>query len=124
MEALRRPDALEARLGWSIVGNLNGIPQPGPAGNRSAGQDSWDGVIGVKGKVFFGDEKTWVAPYYADIGTRDSELTYQLVGGIGYAFKWGEVAASWRYLDYTMKSGGPFEDLNLSGPQLSVTFRW
>ena len=27
------------------------------------------------------------------------------IGGVGYAFKWGEVIAVWRYMDYNFKSG-------------------
>ena len=115
---------LRESLDYSIVGNVGSIPLPGRAGSRAVGQDSWDAVIGAKGKVFFGDEKKWFAPYYADIGTGNSQLTYQLQGGVGYAFTWGDVTGSWRYLNYNMKSGGPIESLNLNGPQIAATFRW
>ena len=39
----------------------------------------------------------------------ESELTWQAIGGIGYAFKWGQVVAAWRYLDYKFKSGSAIE---------------
>jgi hypothetical protein len=42
----------------------------------------------------------WYLPYYADIGTGDSDLTWQLFGGIGYMFNWGDIK-----LGYEIRSG-------------------
>lgn len=42
--------------------------------------------------------------------------------GIGYRFDWGAVIASWRYLDYQMKSSSPIDSMTLSGPLLGVAF--
>ena len=66
----------------------------------------------------------WYVPYYVDVGTGDSDLTWQAVAGIGYAFRWGEVFAAWRYLDYDFKSSSNIEKLNFNGPGLGVAFRW
>ena len=44
--------------------------------------------------------------------------------GIGYAYPWGEVVATWRYLDYNFKSSSSVNDLKMSGPLLGVAFRW
>ena len=57
-------------------------------------------------------------------GTGESDLTWQGIAGIGYAFNWGEIIAAWKYLDYNFKSGQKIEGLNLSGPALGVAFRW
>lgn len=54
----------------------------------------------------------------------ESRLTWQVVGGISYAYAWGELSAMWRYLAYDMKSGGAVKDLDFSGPMLGATFRW
>ena len=63
-------------------------------------------------------------PYYVDIGTGQSEFTWQGIAGIGYKFNWGEVFGVWRYLDYSFKSSSKLEDLNASGPAVGVAFSW
>lgn len=51
-------------------------------------------MIGVKGRFDFGDKREWYVPYYADVGTGQSDLTLQVFGGIGYRFNaWGSVLA-------------------------------
>lgn len=57
-------------------------------------------------------------------GNGRSDLTYQVMSGVGYAFNWGDVIGGWRYLGYNMKSGKAIESLNLNGPMVSVAFRW
>ena len=37
----------------------------------------------------FGPNREWFVPYYADIGTGQSDFTWQAIGGIGYAFSGG-----------------------------------
>ncbi len=63
-------------------------------------------------------------PYYLDVGTGDSDFTWQGIVGMGYAFHWGEVAAAWRYLYYDLPSGKAINDMSFSGPEIGVTFRW
>jgi hypothetical protein len=48
-----------------------------------------DGIIGMRGYFMLGDN--WSIPYYADIGTGGSDLTWQLFGAIGYRFSWGDI---------------------------------
>jgi hypothetical protein len=63
-------------------------------------------------------------PYYADIGTGNSKLTWQVNAGLGYQFDWGAVAATWRYLDYEFKSGNAIQSANFSGLVVGVGFQW
>ena len=63
-------------------------------------------------------------PYYLDVGTGNSDLTWQALAGIGYSFKWGEMIAAWRYLDYEMPSDKRIADMNFSGPAVGAVFRW
>ena len=63
-------------------------------------------------------------PYYIDIGTGDSDLTWQAELGLTYAFEWGALGVAWRYLDYDLKSDGPIVDLNFNGPAVGAIFRW
>jgi hypothetical protein len=81
-------------------------------------------IFGVRGRLAFGAKKTWFVPYYLDLGFGESDLTWQGIAGMGYAFRWGEVVAVWRYLYYDLQSGQAIADMNFSGPALGVTFRW
>jgi hypothetical protein len=115
---------LKPTLGWSINGNLGPIGLPGRSGSKEIDESVWDGIIGVKGRYAFGDNRKWFVPFYLDVGTGQSDLTWQGAAGLGYAFQWGEALAVWRYLDYNFKSGKAVEDMNFNGPMLGVTFRW
>jgi hypothetical protein len=115
---------IKQTLAWNLSGNIGAIPLPGRAGSREQRVTNWDGIIGVKGRFAFAPERKWFVPYYLDIGTGDSDLTWQAIGGIGYAFSWGEVIGAWRYLDYRMKSGRPIESVNFSGPAVAAVFHW
>lgn len=115
---------IKPRLSWSLSGNVASIPTAGRGGSYEVKADNWDGIVGFKGRYAFGDRLQWYVPMYADVGTGDSDLTWQAAAGLGYAFNWGDVVAMWRYLDYNMKSGQPVNDLNFNGPMIGVTFRW
>ena len=111
-------------LGWSIAGSLGPISAGGRTGSVTLSQNNWDAVAGVKGRYAFGQDHAWALPFYADVGTGQSKLTWQAAAGIAYAFRWGDVIAMWRYVEYKFKSGNQIEDLNLNGPMIGVTFRW
>lgn len=81
-----------------------------------------DGIIGVRGSINLNEH--WYLPYYADIGTGDSDLTWQALAGIGYRFNWGDIKLLYRYLDYELDDGMIMEDLQVKGFALGVTFRF
>ena len=112
------------KLGWEFSANVGPVVSPGQTGSSQTKLDNWDAIVGLKGRFNFGQNREWFIPYYVDIGTGNSNFTWQAVAGIGYAFRWGEVVAAWRYLDYDFKSGTRIESLNLNGPAIGVAFRW
>lgn len=116
--------SIKQRLGWAFSANVGPVVGPGREGNSEVKLDNWDGIVGVKGRLGFGARHEWFVPYYVDVGTGDSDLTWQAIAGIGYAFSWGEVIAAWRYLDYDFKSGRKIESVNLNGPAIGVAFHW
>lgn len=87
----------------------------------SMDQDVWDGIIGVRGQVLFPDT-SWFIPYYLDVGTGDSNWTWQALVGVGYRFDWGEVTLAFRALAYDFDKDDA--DLTLAGPGLGVGFHW
>ena len=116
--------AIKETLNWQFSADLPSGTGPSRSGNTEEKADNWDAVIGVKGRLRFGANREWFVPYYADVGTGDSDVTWQAIGGIGYAFKWGQVIAAWRYLDYKFKESSPIEKLNFNGPAIGVGFTW
>jgi hypothetical protein len=83
---------------------------------------AWDGVVGVKGRVNLADR--WYLPYYVDVGTGDSDLTWQIFGGVAYSFDWGEVSLVYRYLDWDFDSDSKLDNLTVQGPAAAITLHF
>jgi len=115
---------LEQEASWDITGSLGPLAPPARTGRGEAEVSQWDGIVGLKGRYTFAEAPKWSLPFYVDVGTGESDLTWQVVAGVSYAFSWGELGAGWRYLEYDMKSGRPIKDLNFSGAMVGATFRW
>ncbi len=113
---------LKQSFRWNITGNLGPITPAGRSGEASAKLSNWDTIAGVKGRYALG--ANWSFPFYADIGTGESDLTWQLAGGVSYRFSWGELTAMMRHLAYEMKSGKAINDISFNGPMIGATFRW
>lgn len=106
--------ALDAEVDLGIMGNQ--------LVEKSGTEGLVDGVIGMRGFLKLNDN--WYLPYYADIGTGGSDLTWQLFAAIGYRFSWGDIRLGYRYLDYDLGEDKVMEDLAISGPVLGVGFRF
>jgi hypothetical protein len=115
---------IKESLRWQLSGNIGSVPLPDRAGNPGASLANWDGIIGVRGRYALDADQKWFIPYYLDFGMGSSDQTVQAVGGVGYAFEWGDVTVAWRYLDYKMKDSSKIESLNLSGPIIAAAFHW
>jgi hypothetical protein len=74
----------------------------------------WDGVVGFRGRANL--QGNWYLPYYADIGTGNSDLTWQVMGGFGYKYGWGDMTFAYRHLEWKFDVDGPLKDLSFSGP--------
>jgi hypothetical protein len=115
---------VEQKVNWSLTGNIGALPPASRTGAAESSLTNWDLIIGVRGRYAFGAQKSWFVPYYLDVGTGESDLTWQGVAGLGYAFGWGEVTAIWRYLYYDLSTDIGIKDMNFSGPGIGATFRW
>jgi hypothetical protein len=82
-----------------------------------------DGIAGIKGRAGFGQTLHWFVPYYGDIGTGESKMTWQVAAGLGYASRCGEIVASYRFMDYRFTSSSDGDSLRYSGPMLGIAFR-
>jgi hypothetical protein len=115
---------IEQSVNWNITGNVGPIPAADRMGAAEANLSNWDIILGVRGRFAFGGQESWFVPYYLDLGTGDSDFTWQGVGGLGYAFQWWEITVAWRYLYYDLPSDKRIKDLDFSGPVIGATFRW
>lgn len=115
---------LKQELSWEFNGTFGALTAPPRTGSREESVDLWDGIIGAKGEFRLGAEHKWLVPYYIDVGTGDSDATWQAGLGIGYAFGWGDIDLLWRYLDYDLKSSRAIEDMNFNGPAIGAKFHW
>lgn len=115
---------LDQTLGWTFSGNVGLVPLQVRTGTSDVGLTNWDAVVGLKGRVRFGDGGRWYVPYYADIGTGQSKLTWQVYGGLGYSWGNFEVVGVWRYLDYEFDSDSKVQSLTLNGPAIGIVFNF
>jgi hypothetical protein len=109
---------------WTLNGNIASIPVIDRAGTVSARDHFVDGIVGIKGRVRIGANQMWFLPYYGDIGTGNSRLTWQLMAGVGYAFGWGELIGGWRHIDYEFRSDSDLNSSNFDGAMLGAAFHW
>lgn len=82
----------------------------------------WDGIIGVRGEYAFNEK--WYVPYYLDMGTGDSDFTWQVSAGIGYKFEVCDVVLAYRYLSWDFDDDAALDNMNINGPMLGVKFEF
>jgi hypothetical protein len=82
--------------------------------------DIWDGIVGIRGRINL-TEKLYL-PYYLDVGTGDSEMTWQASAGLGYQFKHFDVVAGYRYLEWDFDDSPVFDNLDFNGPYAGIKF--
>jgi hypothetical protein len=115
---------IDQTIDWQLSGNIGSVALPDRAGERTNGVRNWDAIVGLKGRAMFGTGQRWFVPYYLDVGTGESSLTWQAMAGVGYAFGWGSVIGAWRHIDYDAQSGTSIESVSFDGPAVAVAFRW
>jgi hypothetical protein len=95
---------------------------PLPPGSRKASDSgsNWDGIVGVAGQMELKDK--WYLLGYLDVGTGDSDYTWQARASVGYRFKKVDAVAGYGYLDYDLGSDEAISDLSVHGPYAGVKF--
>lgn len=109
-------------LDWQLSGNVVSIPPSLQGGSRSVSKSGGDAILGVTGR-FGPTGHGWFLPYYLDVGTGNSTLTWQANAGVGYGWGWGESVLGWRYLHYESRREN-IGSLGLNGPVFIILFRW
>ena len=117
---------IKAETDWLLSGSITDNVSGGTfarSGGVSQSETLWDGIIGIRGTVGLGDSR-WAIPYYIDVGTGDSALTWQGVAGIEYRYDWGDLQLMYRYTYYDMKEDKLLQNVSLGGPAIGVNFRF
>jgi hypothetical protein len=113
---------LKETLNWSLASSIPELPTR--SGEARVEGTNWDAIVGLKGRYYLGADRKWFLPYYVDVGSGQSKLTWQINAGVGYAFDWGAVVATWRYLDYDFKSGDALQSMSMNGALIGVAFQF
>ena len=90
--------------------------------DESASGSFWDGVVGAKGRIKLTD-KAYI-PYYADVGTGTSKVTWQVAAGFGYQFSNFDAIVNYRYLGWDFDDRSDFNEINIHGPFAGVRARF
>jgi len=84
--------------------------------------EKYDAVVGFKGAYAINED--WFIPYSADIGTGDSEYTWQAAVSAGYKFNWGDVLLTYRYLHYDFGEDSFVNEFDLYGPKIGAVIHF
>jgi hypothetical protein len=93
------------------------------SGKVSSNSHVSNAIIGLRGR-WQGGRTGWYVPYYADIGTGDSDVTSVVQVGVGYAWDWGDIGLDWRWAHYDQGDNERLQTLDLSGPLLGLTWHF
>ena len=115
---------IDQTIDWTLGGNVGSVALPDRAGSRTTGVSNWDAIVGLKGRAMFGEGQHWFVPYYVDIGTGASSLTWQAMAGIAYRFGWGDMTLAYRHLFYDQADDELLQDFAFSGFAIGATFRF
>jgi hypothetical protein len=115
---------IKATLDASFSASVEGGPSVAPEIHASAVQNIFDGFAGMRGRLLLTGDGRWFMPYYLDVGAGSSRFTWQASGGVGYAAKWGDVSANYRYLAFYGSGDQLVQTLRFNGPSVNVTFRF
>jgi len=85
-----------------------------------------DGIVGVRGQYDLNEK--WNMPFQLDVGTGDTDMTWQAFAGIGYEYENFDLIAGYRYMEWDFDDGGTggkvYNDLSISGPIIGAKFRF
>jgi hypothetical protein len=90
--------------------------------SHDPGGSTWDGIVGVSGVTTLNDQ--WYVDYYGDIGTGDSDLTWQARVGGGYKFKKFTGTFGFRYLRWNFDKKAELDNLRVIGPYVGAKWFW
>ncbi|WP_295449537.1 hypothetical protein [uncultured Thiodictyon sp.] len=107
--------SIEGGMNLAVVSPLGRI-----AGDLAGTKRWWDGVIGISGH--YNLTKGWYVPFLFDMGTGDSQFTWQAVAAVGYRFERVDAVVGYRHIAWDFKGGGALNALFVTGPYVGLAF--
>lgn len=87
---------------------------------------AWDGIVGASGSYNLNDK--WHFPFLFDVGTGDTDLTWQAYAAALYRTGNWEVGGGWRYMTWDFDEDDPFgvafSKLSVNGPLFGVKYNF
>jgi hypothetical protein len=108
-------------LAITVAGPLGNGATFGGGGTISGRGDVWNGIGGFRGRIRINNTGLFI-PYYFDVGTGGSNLTWQIASGLGYQTGWAAVSVTYRYLSFQQSSSSVVQHLSMGGPMIMVNF--
>jgi len=102
--------------------DISGVRDHQRSISASGSGDVWDAIVGIRGEVTFNEK--WYMPYHFDIGTGNSDLTYQAFGGVGYRFSRVDLIGGYRYMRWDFDDSSVLDNLYITGPIVGVKIRF
>ena len=117
---------VDVETSWSLTtaittpGGTEVFPAAGQIGNDT---DLWDAIVGIRGQFALGDSR-WSVPYYVDVGSGSSDITWSAFTGLTYGFEWGDLLFAYRHLEYDEGSSGLLQNFSFTGPAIGARFNF
>ena len=100
------------------------MPPTTTESSGSSSGDAWNGIVGVRGKLHLPGQ--WSVPYLFDVGTGDTDLTWQAFAAIAYKFDRVGLSLGYRHLEWDFDEGDAGGDLidklYISGPMVGIKY--
>lgn len=91
--------------------------------DKSASDNYLDVVFGARADLKLSGK--WFVPMYFDIGTGDTDLTWQAYAGVGYKFGKVSTIVGYRYLDFQFDDNNKvLAGMTVKGPVAAITFKF
>ncbi len=82
---------------------------------------NWDAIVGVRGMYALSDQ--WGIVYYGDVGTGDTDLTWQVALALDYEFDNWALTLGYRHLAWdNLNASATLTDIEFSGPFVGAKF--
>ena len=115
---------------FSVAGGVRGndidtdtnIAVAGGSQQLSGGVSNWDAIVGLRGTTQLAER--WRLSYYGDIGTGQSDLTWQLSGALDYRINNWDLSFGYRHLTWDIGNSDVVSDLTFSGPFIGAKVRF
>jgi hypothetical protein len=93
-------------------------------GSTSVSGNAWDGIVAARGEIDL--TEGWYLPFYVDVGTGESRLTWQAYTAVGYKFDNVALSVGYRHLEWDFDDdddfGETFNWLTVSGPMVGIKY--